>query len=734
VRSPDALNGVSQKRAVNCRHPERQSRSSVAAVYDRRLFGSTATVERRAVPAQTVRPIMANIPSSRPSWQRAPIFKFFASIKLAVVLLAVLIIAAIAGTIWESSFDAKVARAYVYQAPWFNLWLLLLGANLIVSALSRWPWRKHHVAFLVTHLGIITLLTGSLIGRIFGIEGTITLFKGNPPTNRLLVDEHQLRVHDSDGVLKAYRAEFVHHPPTPQHPRDLGALAGGGRLSMIDYAEAIDAKLNPRPLDSGGTPALHFTIKTAMMGQQLESWLLADDAQNGSFAMGLANIELKRGKARVGNAGHPEPRMLSGSRDPVEVTEKLSQRDPSTSLGMTEIDLEESIFAFAKMPDQISHVAKGGSTGTKISLAQPKNGDKGQLTISVAGKTQTIDVARNLQRDVAIEETQFIARIENYWPDFRIEDGKPGSVSDAPNNPAVVVIIRGRGSPIALAPEAHGNKQAVSTNGGPSTMPLVAPPMDEGSPNHLTIFFADDGGISYELRSRKLGDSSGTLELNKPLVTGWADWELVIDRVMPHAERWMDFTPAKSSNANELPDGVRVRVQQNGEAFEQWVPAGWQITVPTTPNPIGVTYGWRSLPLPIALELLDFEVARNEGSDAPAGFKSTVRVSTANGESATGQCWMNNPFSFPGAWWRIWSGLTFKMSQASWNPENLGQSTIQILRDPGWLLKWIGSLLVVTGVFMLFYVKKFRRQYASAKTKRIIAPSSAPETREVAVS
>src|SRR6187549_4005313 len=136
---------------------------------------------------------MANSSSGRPSWQRNPFFKFFASIKLAVVLLAVLIVASIAGTIWESSFDAKVARAYVYGAPWFNLWLLLLAANLAVSALSRWPWKKHHVAFLITHLGIITLLFGSLIGRIWGEEGTITLFKGEPPSNRLLIDQKQLR-------------------------------------------------------------------------------------------------------------------------------------------------------------------------------------------------------------------------------------------------------------------------------------------------------------------------------------------------------------------------------------------------------------------------------------------------------------------------------------------------------------------------------------------------------------
>jgi hypothetical protein len=519
--------------------------------------------------------------------------------------------------------------------------------------------------------------------------------------------------------LKGYRAEFLHRPPTPKHPRDLGKLASGARLSVIDYAEAIDAKLNPRPLDSGGTPAVHFTIKTAMMGQKLESWLLADNAQNGNFAMGLANIELKRGRAQSG---------LGIS--PMNAPEHRLEADATT-------DLEESIFVFAKMPDQISHVAKGGGTGAKISFSPPQDGDKGQLTISLAGKTQTLDVAQNLKKDVAVAGTSFTVRIENYWADFRIQDGKPVSLSDSPNNPAAVVTIRGRGIPIATsAQNSHGTEQAVSTNGGPSTIPNIAPAMNEANAaeNHLTLFVADDGAISYELDSRKLGHSSGPLELNKELVTGWADWQLVVDRSLPHAEEWMDFTPAKNDSANQLPDGIRVRVEQNGETYEQWISAGWQITVPTSPNPIGVSYGWRSTPLPIALELLDFEVARNEGNDAPAGFKSTLRVSTAEGDSATGQCWMNHPFSFPGSWWRTWSGQTFKMSQASWNPENLGQSTIQILRDPGWLLKWIGSLLIVTGVFLLFYVKKFRRQYGTAKTKRIVAPSPAPEAREVAVS
>src|SRR2546423_4375 len=383
----------------------------------------------------------------QPAWQQNAIFEFFASLKLAVVLLAVLIAGAIIGTLYESSFDAKVARTYVYGAPWFNAWLLLLGANLTASALSRWPWKKYHSAFLITHLGIITLLIGSLIGRIFGVEGTITLFKGEPPTNRLLVDQHQLRVHDVDGIIKGYPAEFLHHPPDPQHPKDLGKLASGARLQIVDYAPAIEGKLNPRPLKDGGAPALHFKIETAMMNQHLDRWLLANDPQHGSFSMGLANIELKRGSASVAAAG-------------------VSGRPQA-------IDLEESVFAFSKAPDeQIGHVNKGGSTGAKVQLEPPQNGNKGRVRISLSGKETTFDVAENLGRETKIENTPFVLKIDNYWADFRIEDGKPGSISDQPNNPAVLVTIRGKGPP-AAAPEMknpHGTGE-MPTTGGPPTMP-----------------------------------------------------------------------------------------------------------------------------------------------------------------------------------------------------------------------------------------------------------------------
>src|SRR5204863_421459 len=92
------------------------------------------------------------------------------------------------------------------------------------------------------------------------------------------------------------------------------------------------------------------------------------------------------------------------------------------------------------------------------------------------------------------------------------------------------------------------------------------------------------------------------------------------------------FTPVKTEKtstppvAANLPDGVRVRLEHNSEKFEQWVPAGWEITVPTSPKETMIAYGWKVIGLPIGLELLDFEVKRNEGSDSPALTRKCSRV------------------------------------------------------------------------------------------------------------
>lgn len=80
---------------------------------------------------------------------------------------------------------------------------------------------------------------------------------------------------------------------------------------------------------------------------------------------------------------------------------------------------------------------------------------------------------------------------------------------------------------------------------------------------------------------------------------------------------------------------------------------------------------------------------------------------------------MNQPANYPQALWRSLTGLTYKISQASWNPNDLTQSSVQILRDPGWLGKWVGSLIFSAGLVTMFI---FRRP--SAQGKSVPGPTS----------
>src|SRR5438094_5093360 len=97
----------------------------------------------------------------------------------------------------------------------------------------------------------------------------------------------------------------------------------------------------------------------------------------------------------------------------------------------------------------------------------------------------------------------------------------------------------------------------------------------QGSPNRLTIYIAENGALTYELSSRKSGISAGILELNKPFPTGWADWKLTADQLLPHAEQHFTAQPAAASGAPGAGmEGVLIRASHGGASFEQWVAPG----------------------------------------------------------------------------------------------------------------------------------------------------------------
>ncbi len=679
-----------------------------------------------APPETTPTPAVPPTPSARsgrPAWQRHGLFKLFSSVKLAVVLLAVIVVASIAGTLYETSFDAKVARAYVYNAWWFDVWLTVLCVNLACAAFSRMPWKRHHTGFLITHLGIIILLIGAMIGRGWGIEGTMTIFKNQPPNNQLVVDQRVLRVEEGSSVAQ-YPVNIIGRHPAPGSPWQLGRTPAGWDVALVDYAPLIDAAFEPQavPPNAGGQPAVRIKLVSKRLKQTMDNWLMAGDADHGTLDLGLASVQVRHGVAPTAAGGNTA--VAAGGDKPGHLA-------PTVAPTPAAEPVDESVIAFALKPDdQVSQPAQGNTpSGAKVRLVKDVSG-KEVVFIDWRGASWNFDPTVDNGKDQDLSGSGLNVTILNYWPDFLLgANGQPSSASDQPNNPAVLVRVHGR------LPAANADDQPPASLTAGATLP--GGNGNPGADNQAIVYCDDAGGLTFTLKSGASPDLvRGPLTPGQAINTGWADWQLTADTVLPSAVGQTTFHPVKdvapvtndqsatsgdpgvvgggmggsggggpSMASGNHAEGVRVRMSKGGESHEEWAAAGWQVTLPTTPAATRLAYDFQVEPLPIGLQLQDFKVEFNEGTTDPSSFRSFVQVTDVDGTQANGSCSMNHPFNYPGHWWNTFSGLTFKMSQASWNPENLNQSSVQILRDPGWMFKWIGSLLICGGIFALFYLR-----------------------------
>lgn len=607
---------------------------------------------------------------------------FLGSLRLAMILLLTIPIACAVATIYESKFDTHVAQAYVYKAPWFLFWLLVLCVNLFCVTLTRWPWRRKHWGFVITHYGIIVLLAGGVVGQKFGFEASVTLHAGAEATRQLVINRTILQVESGMDRI-AYKIPFPVNvtPPTEAKPKTVPIPHSDLKLLIDRYseqlAEVTEVTASPIP-GSGAGVALSFS--SSMMAQTVP----------------------------VNLAKTPPTATKSDffSRAEIELVDALPDRSDAKP---PEDAFRETQMVFANFePIITSHFGK--PSGYRIALTL--EGAKPMALIeSVTGHREMYELSAVLGKPIALhgERTQIVIR--DYWPDMEMQDGKPVSKSDQPNNPAILVMLTNEGS-------AAGAK------------PL------------LEVAHAPEGGIVYQTSRGGVVQNSGKVPVGGSFETGWADWKVEVTQALPNAMISSRMVPlddnadpslaANTSATGKVISGIRARLlnpaaapaEKTGEPV--WVPSGRGVTLQWKERTVFLGFGLEVYNLPFTLELLKFEVPRDEGTDSPADFRSTVRFNDpVRNRTLEALIHMNHPASYPDGWWRVVLGQNYKFSQAHWNPEDPDETTLQVLHDPGWPLKWIGSLLICVGIAIMFYLKPKPQQRTGASTSaRKTAPTS----------
>ncbi|MBI5683804.1 MAG: cytochrome c biogenesis protein ResB [Verrucomicrobia bacterium] len=574
--------------------------------------------------------------------------------KTAVVTLTALTVALAWGTIHESIHGTPAAQREFYYAGWFSALLGLLAVNVAAAALLRYPWKRQQTGLVVTHLGIIIILIGAMVGFQFGVDGHITLLEGQS-ANAVVVQQETLHVADAQGAtLRRIAFDFENSPLPAGGARY--RLGGGMELELqAAHANIVEALVVEHGAGEAN-PALHVKLTSAAMGRMaaFEEWLLPRDPNRSEVSLGPAALRVVEAKT------------------PQELAALTAPPNPAEQTG------------------------------------------KGTLTIEVAGQRFDFKLDDVLGKSMSLGTTGFTAQPHEYFADFRLDSKtkKPISVSDQPNNPAVLLVVAGPDTEVRfflfanhpgmnIARPAKGDGKNVTAN-------YSVGPSARGA--RIVVIAGPGNQLNYASNDGKGKFKTGELKKDATIETGLADWSLQVLDFVPDAKLRMELQPAPvNPNDSRRSPALRVVLRKDSAASPPvWVRWGQPTMLAAGDARVTLTYGWETHPLGFTVKLDKFRAKRYEGTEMPADFRSFITIEdNARGLTRQGEVWMNNPVTYPADWFGV---RGFKFSQSSYREGQAGEpneTTLGVTWDPGWPLKFLGFWTLCAGIFIMYYMRAF---------------------------
>ena len=638
------------------------------------------------------------------------VYEFLASLQFAVVLIALLAIVLGLGTFVESGYGTEAVKFGVWNTWWFTLLNALLAVSIFCAAAIRYPWKRHQTGFVITHIGLLVLLAGCLLSQRGGIDAQIPLLEGEQGS-RAFEDSHHFTLEIATGAGEKPATiepiEFRSGPfnwqeywrerwwlPWGLAPRDTGVVFDGDgvRLEVLDFyadstaalAPSVKVRVGSDSFAAGGDTgrgvwmpaelawqpdplrATQMRHRASVGGGTLVFWKTASQAEADAFLAGLPDPAMGYGEKgqlvlvadgsahrfKVDDVLGKERFAIEGSDLFVEVTDfepKLAAARVRVRRGAEGRD--EEMVVLADLPEVTIHAPRAGVYGT--------------LWIERA----TADAAERMQ-------------------------GKARSRID--------IVQAGSGDRHALLyrtwqqPKAFGGQ--LPADGGPVpafTMPMGALelrvdrflPADTLDVATLPLPFSKEKSPSAKRRAAKV----------RLTVDGRSE------------EFWLAGLPIQPAQESLGPPGPTERRTVEGRSRS--------VSVMLVPDAVDIGFD---------VKLDNFERRLDPGTSQASHFSSVVEFLAKSGsplvkrpvtitmnapvdfsDPATGRSYRLFQESFMGPW--LPGDDLFEQFTKGWKdpPERLEASVLTVNYDPGRGVKYLGSGLIVIGIFTMFYMRAY---------------------------
>jgi hypothetical protein len=647
---------------------------------------------------------------------------------LASLYLAVLVISSSAiilawATYVEREHGTAAVRFAVYGTWWFAALLGLLGVNVFCAAVVRFPWKRHQTGFVVTHAGILVLLAGCWLSRQGGIDAQMPVFERT--TGRVAFEDTQHmelmiypsgvgRSGESAGARPAEseteaEAEALDIPLAsgpfnwedfrrlswfPWHwaRRDRGVIyeRDGVRLEVLDY-------LSDSTPEVGGPLKLQF--KNVEPGKE---WTAVELAMQDAA-----------------NPQSPRRRMSLGGRHELPGGQQV-----------------------------VFWVARSQAETDAFLDSRPEGplGPQGQLVLHAAGRKFTFPVAelepktRRPLGDTGLELERAAANPRFAQADFQLLDLRV----HARAGPSKRMLLLADSPEFSQQDDEHGVYGVYWAAPRPAEGGKDAK-ADRGGAPRIDILQGADGKLLYRAWRSPQVEAIAAAPAGGREVASFAGtpqavlWRL--DEFRPHDRPGAMVRPvefARKKNPAHLNRSVRLRLTVDGRSEEFWLDGLPKTQFPDPPNEdqrrvvagdgrrVAAALKWDEVDVGFDVYLHKFDRRLDPGTSMASHYSSLVDIRERGKQDKPIEEKVSITLNEPKDFRDPSSGRSYRLFQESfsgpWKPgdaifdelvgadasrDQLFISFLTVNYDPGRGLKYTGSLLVVAGVAIMFYMRAY---------------------------